>query len=120
MTREKKLNIARALTAQLHATEEAIDTALNEAAHLIEIYISSRRAINMSTIIGTQTHAHTLEAMRALNTAQIHMGAAHESLVSIQTQVGLGAHAMGPSDKPERGGPEDKPLIQPTNQALTV
>lgn len=33
MSTEKKTNIAKALAAQLHVTEEAIDTALAEAAN---------------------------------------------------------------------------------------
>ncbi len=101
MSREKRLNVAKALTTQLRATEESIDTALTEAAHLIETYVTSRRAIRMSAVVGGEVHQNTLKAMLALNTAQQHMTAAHEGLKDVQGQVGLGSVAIVP--------PEDKP-----------
>jgi hypothetical protein len=101
MSKEKKTNIAKALASQLHVTEEAIDTALAEAANLIETYVTSRRAIHMSTIIGNDVHQNTLKAMMALNTAQQHMTAAHANLTLVQQQVGLGHVAVLPAnDKP--------------------
>jgi phage gp36-like protein len=101
MSKERKISVAKALTAQLHATEEAIDTALAEAANLIEAYVTSRRAIRMSTIVGNDVHYNTLQAMMALSTAQRHMTAAHAYLTKVQHQVGLGAVAIVPvDDKP--------------------
>ena len=102
MTKERRLNVAKGLVTQLHATEEAIDTALTEAAHLIETYVTSRRAIHMSTVVSGDVHHNTLKAMMALNTAQQHMTSAHEGLKHVQSQVGLGAIAVVP--------PEDKPF----------
>ncbi|ESQ78807.1 hypothetical protein [Asticcacaulis sp. YBE204] len=120
MSKEKKINVARALTAQLHASEEAIDTALTEAAHLIETYVTSRRAINMSAIIGADVHKHTLEAMIALRDAQEHMSAAHAALRQVQTQVGLSPSAVVPiNDKPEKDdkdGPTGR-LVTPEQAA---
>jgi len=105
MLTEKKTNIAKALAAQLHVTEEAIDSALAEAANLIEAYVTSRRAIRMSTIIGNDVHQNTLKAMMALSTAQQHMTAAHANLTLVQAQVGLGHVAILPA--------EDKPAPPP-------
>jgi len=106
MSKEKRLNVAKALTAQLHTTEEAIDTALSEAAHLIETYVTSRRAIRMSTVIANDVHANTLKAMKALNRAQQCMTAAHDGLIVVQGQVGLGAVAVvPPEDKPDPNDP---------------
>lgn len=106
MSKEKKINIAKALAAQLHATEEAIDTALTEAAHLVETYVTSRRAVRMSTVISGDVHRNTLQAMLALNTAQRHMTAAHEALTLVQTQVGLrGVAVVPPEDKPNPNDP---------------
>ena len=107
MSKEKKINVAKALSAQLHTTEEAIDTALAEAANLIETYVTSRRAIRMSTIIGNDVHQNTLKAMMALSTAQQHMTAAHANLSLVQEQVGLGNVAILPADDK----PAPKPLI---------
>ena len=106
MIREKRLNVAKALTTQLHATEEAIDSALTEAAHLIETYVTSRRAIRMSAVLGGDVHHNTLKAMLALNTAQQHMTAAHEGLKMVQRQVGLAtAEVVPPEDKPDPKDP---------------
>ena len=91
MRKERTLNVARALTAQLHATEEAIDTALSEAAHLIDAYVTSRRAIRMSTTVPGDVHENTLKAMMALNSAQHYMTMAHEGLEGIRQQLGIQA-----------------------------
>ena len=107
LSREKKINVARALASQLHTTEEAIDTALTEAAHLIETYVTSRRAVRMSTVISGDVHHNTLQAMLALNAAQQHMTAAHDGLIEVQAQIGLGDVMVGePDDKPDpkKGG----------------
>lgn len=101
MSKERTINVAKALTAQLHATEEAIDTALSEAAHLIEAYVTSRRAIRMSTVISGDVHENTLKAMMALNTAQQYMTAAHNGLTRVRTQVRLDdSDIIPPYDKP--------------------
>ncbi|MDV6332825.1 hypothetical protein [Asticcacaulis sp. 201] len=112
---EKTINVAQALTAQLHVTEEAIDTALSEAAHLIEAYVASRRAIQVSTAITIDVHDHTLKAMTALNQAQHHMAAAHSSLTRVQKRVGLAPDAIiPPYDKPE----DDKTKPKPAGRLL--
>lgn len=101
MSKEKRVSVAKGLAAQLHHTEEAIDTALTEAAQLIEAYVTSRRAVRMSTIVGGDVHNNTLQAMLALNTAQQYMSAAHEGLVRVQGQAGIGHVAIvHPDDKP--------------------
>lgn len=97
MRKERTLNVAKALAAQLHATEEAIDTALSEAAHLIDAYVTSRRAIHMSTMVPGKVHENTLKAMMSLNTAQQHMAAAHGELMRIQKRWNISA-SMNPFD----------------------
>ena len=111
MSKEKTINVAKALTVQLHATEEAIDTALSEAAHLIETYITSRRAIRMSATISGDVHENTLKAMMALNAAQQHMTAAHQGLTRVQKQLHIEAGAIiPPFDKPEDDGISNSPV----------
>jgi hypothetical protein len=94
MSKDTKLSIAKAVASQLHITEEAIDTAMAESAQLIETYISSRRAVRMSTLLGQDVYKHTLKAMEALSEAQAHMGAAHKGLTEVQAQVGISTTAM--------------------------
>lgn len=104
MSQDRKLNVARAVTAQLHSVEEAIDTALGEAANLIETYISSRRAVRLSTMYAGEVHDHTLQAMLALHAAQQHMSEAHRGLSRIQAQIGVEKDAIiPPYDKPPEG-----------------
>jgi hypothetical protein len=118
MSTEKKTNIAKALASQLHVTEEAIDTALAEAANLIETYVTSRRAIRMSTIIGNDVHQNTLKAMMALSTAQQHMTAAHANLPLVQAQVGLGNVAILPADDKPAPKPPTGHLVAPAEEEI--
>lgn len=101
MSKEKTINVAKALTVQLHAAEEAIDTALSEAAHLIETYVTSRRAVRVSATITGDVHENTLKAMLALSDAQQFMTKAHEGLNRVQKQLRIEADAIiPPYDKP--------------------
>lgn len=118
MSRERTLNVAKAVTAQIHTTEEAIDTALGEAAHLIETFITSRRTLRRAAMMGNEAHDATIKAMVALHAAQQHMTDAHKALSRVQSQLGLEASAIiPPYDKP----PEDEPTkprgyLAPTQQ----
>ncbi|MDC7674943.1 hypothetical protein [Asticcacaulis machinosus] len=117
MSREHKITVAKGVTSQLHITEEAIDTALSEAAQLIESYVTSRRSIHMSTLMGNDVHEHTLKAMIALNTAQTHMGQAHEALKDIKNHIGLRTVAVGPIlDKPEKDTTATQGGLQPLSE----
>jgi len=103
MSKEKKAGIARAVMTQLHASEEAIDTALSETAQLIETYVTSRRAIRMTASLGPDVHRHTLDAMLSLRQAQERMSEAHSALRRVQDEVGLTPAAVVPiNDKPEK------------------
>jgi len=102
MSKQRKINVAKALAVQLHATEEAIETALAEAAHLIEAYVNSRRAIRLSTVAVNEVYHNTLKAMQALNAAQARMTSAHHALAGLQVRIGLDDTMVTPVD--------DKPL----------
>ncbi len=102
MSRDKNLNVARALTVQLHVAEEAIDTALSEAAQLIEAYVTSRRAVRLSATAVGEVHESTLKAMMALHAAQTHMTTAHAALSALQPKIGIAAsEIVPPFDKPK-------------------
>jgi hypothetical protein len=100
MSKAKTLNVAKALTSQLHVTEEAIDSALAQAANLVETYITSRRAAHVSTVSGNEVHQSTLKAMMALSEAQRHMSDAHNHLSAIGEHMGIDVKANGAIDKP--------------------
>lgn len=103
MSIEKTASVARAVHAQLHTAEEAIDTALAEAANLLETYVTSRRALQMAAMTATDVHENTLKAMQALNEAQVYMTAAHKGLSRIEKRLAIPAHlGVNPYDKDER------------------
>ena len=87
--KSKRLNIAKALASQLHVAEEAVDTAMQESANLVEACISSRRAVGVSTVVGTDVHKHVLLAMAKMNEAQSDLKLAHQSLSEIGESLGM-------------------------------
>jgi len=95
----------------LHTTEEAIDTALAQAANLVETYITSRRAVHVSTVSGNNVHQSTLKAMMALSEAQKHMSEAHNYLSAIAEDMGIDIKAAGGVPKPDDGVTSDEPMI---------
>lgn len=118
MSKQRKINVAKALAVQLHATEEAIETALAEAAHLIEAYVNSRRAVRLSTVVVNDVYHATLKAMQALSAAQARMTTAHNALSRLQTQIGLDATQVTPvDDKPDTGIPGDNGVTQRASMA---
>jgi hypothetical protein len=114
MSTEKTINVARAVQVQIHAAEEAIDTALGEAAHLMETYITSRRALELSPARSTEINANTLKAMQALNEAQAYMAEAHRGLTRIRKHIGVPAAVMPFEDSPT--GEEKEPKNQPSGR----
>ena len=104
MSNEKTISVARAVQVQIHAVEEAIDSALGEAANLIETYVTSRRALQLAAARSVDVHENTLKAMQALNEAQAHMAEAHRGLSRIRRHIGVPSEAMIPAfdtEKPE-------------------
>jgi hypothetical protein len=104
MSTEKTISVARAVQVQIRAAEEAIDTALGEAAHLMETYITSRRALELSPARSTEVNENTLKAMQALNEAQTYMAEAHRGLSRIRKHIGIPAAMMPLYDTPGGGG----------------
>ncbi|WP_157138899.1 hypothetical protein [Asticcacaulis biprosthecium] len=103
MSRETRVSVARSVTSQLHIAEEAIDSALTEAATLLENCITSRRTLRISTLVGTKVNDSTIKAMQALQDAQAHMADAHRELTRIQKQFRLEPAAHVPPYDPDKG-----------------
>lgn len=102
MSNEKTISVARAVQVQIHAVEEAIDSALSEAATLIETYVTSRRALNLAATRSVDINENTLKAMQALNEAQAHMAAAHKGLSRVRQHIGVAPEAMMPAFDTEK------------------
>ena len=103
MSREPRVSVARTVTSQLHIAEEAIDSALTEAAALLESCITARRTLRISTLVTTKVNDSTLRAMQALQDAQAHMADAHRELSVIQKQFRLEPSAHVPPYDPNKG-----------------
>jgi hypothetical protein len=114
MSNEKAINVARAVQTQVHAAEEAIDTALGEAANLIETCVTSRRALQLCAARSTDIHENTLKAMLALNEAQTYMAEAHKGLSRIRRQIGVPAAMMPLKDSP--GSTPEEGASQPSGR----
>lgn len=95
------------LATALFETEDAIDAALEKAAHLIAAMSSVRRENGLSAVLGSDAMSGVTGSVRALGEARDRIVAAHHALQSAAPQVGLGNVVMQGTGigKPE----EDRP-----------
>ncbi len=95
------------LATALFETEDAIDAALEKAAHLIAAMSSVRRENNLSAVLGSHAMTGVTGSVRALGEARDQIVAAHNALQVAAPQVGLGNVIMQGTGvgKPE----EDRP-----------
>ena len=82
------------LATALFETEDAIDAALEKAAHLIAAMSSVRRENNLSAVLGSHAMTGVTGSVRALGEARDQIVAAHHALQTAAPQVGLGAVVM--------------------------
>jgi hypothetical protein len=95
------------LATALFETEDAIDAALEKAAHLIAAMSSVRRENNLSAVLGSSAMTGVTGAVRALGEARDQIVAAHHALQTAAPHVGLRGVVMQGTGvgKPE----EDRP-----------
>lgn len=95
------------LATALFETEDAIDAALEKAAHLIAAMSSVRRENGLSAVLGSQAMTGVTGSVRALGEARDQIVSAHHALQIAAPQVGLGNVVMQGigTGKPE----EDRP-----------
>ena len=82
------------LATALFETEDAIDAALEKAAHLIAAMSSVRRENGLSAVLGSEAMTGVSGSVRALGEARDQIVAAHHALQSAAPQVGLGNVVM--------------------------
>ena len=82
------------LATALFETEDAIDVALEKAAHLIAAMSSIRRENNLSAVLGSHAMTGVTGSVRALGKARDQIVAAHHALQAAAPQVGLGNTIM--------------------------
>lgn len=82
------------LATALFETEDAIDAALEKAAHLIAAMSSVRRENGLSAVLGSDAMTGVTGSVRALGEARDRIVAAHNALSCAAPQVGLGHVVM--------------------------
>jgi len=94
-----RLNAARAVHAQIHATERAIDAAVIEAAGLVACMPRVRMEANLAAEVGHEALERAARSFAALIQARSEIVAAHHELNTVKDQVGLRAVAFGGDNK---------------------
>ena len=91
----------------LFDAEDAIDAALEKAAHLIAALSSVRRENNLSAVVGSSAMTGVTCSVRALGEARDQIVAAHHALQLAAPQVGLGRTVLQGTGvgKPDEGRP---------------
>lgn len=91
----QRLNAARQINDQLHATERAIDAAVMEAAALAACMPRARMEANIAAEVGQAAIERSAAAFAALIEARREIVAAHQELSAVKDQIGLRTVALG-------------------------
>jgi len=84
-----KVFVAQRVASKLSATEEAVDTAMAEAAELMSEMLKARRELGVSTVFGDDAAAKLVDAMKALGEARTAMVGVHGELNEAQLRLGI-------------------------------
>lgn len=97
------------LATALFETEDAIDAALEKAAHLIAAMSSVRRENGLSAVLGSDAMTGVTGSVRALGEARDRIVAAHSALQAAAPQVGLG-HVVLQGTGTGKPGDDTRPM----------
>jgi len=92
--------LAHQVADDLHAAEDAIDTAIAMAAKLAGTMTAARRDANVSAVVGQDVFDGMTETFASLNAARRSIVQTHHGLVVVKDQVGLRTVAVGGAIKP--------------------
>lgn len=96
-----RTEVIAGVAGELHATEKALDDAINQAAALVQTMISARAALSVSPVAGAVSQAKAMEVIAALGVARESIVACHSELQKDHRRMGYGVYAAGPVDKPD-------------------
>lgn len=85
----EKVFVAQRVANKLNTVEEAVDTAMAEAAELMSEMLKARRELSLSTTFGDEAAAKLVEAMKALGEARTAMVGVHGQLNEAQLRIGV-------------------------------
>jgi hypothetical protein len=113
-----KAAIANRVATKLFATENAIDTAMVEAALLIESMVHARRDLGVSAVTAEVAQSRVAEAIAAISEARRAVIAAHGALAQAEAKLGIEERTVMGGDK--YGSSNASATMEPTTATLRV
>jgi hypothetical protein len=93
--------VVASVAGELHATENAIDTAITQATTLVQAFIGARAALSLSPVAASSSQAKAMETIAALSTARDAIVACHAEMQKDHRKLGWGVYTVGPLNKPD-------------------
>ncbi|MCJ8157039.1 hypothetical protein [Sphingomonas sp. LaA6.9] len=110
----QRLSLARRIASDINESERAADLMVCKIATLISGLSEARMATNVPASMGQDAFDNAGEAMALAMKLRSRLVAAHENLVTVRAQAGLGPYAIGDGSDcpplPSEPTGEDKPL----------
>ena len=103
----KRRLVGRKVADQLFVAEKAIEAALKETAQLAVMLPDARIEANVSAVVGQAAFEGASGAIALLTQARRSIIDTHHGLAEVRDQIGMGAVAFGPTDKPEENPPRE-------------
>lgn len=95
----EKVFVAQRVANKLFATENAVDTAMMEAAELMADMLKARKDLGLSAVVGDKASAKLVEALAALGEARSAMVDMHGQLNEVKLRMGIRTKLAGVEDK---------------------
>lgn len=111
----ERTEVIAGVAENLHATEHAVDAAINQATVLVQSMISARKELQLSPVAATASQAKAMEAIAALGTAREAIVECHAEMQKDHRRLGWGVYAVGPVQKPNDW---ETPIGRPTGEFL--
>ncbi|KQS55752.1 hypothetical protein ASG17_06730 [Brevundimonas sp. Leaf363] len=100
--------IAETLAAQLDAAEQALDRAIIETAALNALAPQARMDAGVPAALGQSVFEEAAAALAAATEARTRLARAHSAITAVAHDLGIGALAIGPVDKPDDDPPHGR------------
>lgn len=95
-----KAFVAQRVATKVWSAENAVDTAMTEAAELMAGIMAARQELKFSADVTDAATAKLVEAMSALSTARSSLIAMHGDLAEAKLRLGIRTKLVGIWDKP--------------------
>ncbi len=106
----EKALVCQRVANRLFATEQAVDTAMAEAASLMTAIAEARADLGLSAIVADDATGKVAQAIATLAEARRAVVAAHGNLAETKLRIGVRTKLVGVTDKPPEQITEVSPL----------